>query len=406
VNYQRLALHDFLWAIAVARRQGRPLSAALHARVGRAARLLFQLQDAPTGRLPRYGHDDGSLVLPLSGCAYHDYRPALQAAAFLTEGVRWYPPGPWDEELLWMGGAEALRAPLAPPARGELSALDSGLHTLRGESGFAFIHCGSFRDRPGHADLLHLDLWWRGQNIARDAGTYSYNAVERWDTSFGETAQHNTVTVDGLSQMERAGRFLWLPWPRSAVLPSRAGPRKLLGCWEGAHDGYKRLAAPVLHRRALLRLAEHAWLVVDDLTSPDAHAYTLHWHLPDAEYSYQAGEQVGLQMATPAGPYYLRCGAIGAVGAPTLLRAAPDGPRGWEAPYYNGRTPALSLELTASAPCLRFWSILSPQPCELLAEAQTLVARGATWQAIVALGSGDGPLIASAILGGAEEDRL
>jgi len=405
VNYQRLALHDYLWAIAVARRQGRPLSPALHERVGRAAWVLFQLQDAETGRLPRYGNDDGALALPLSGCEFHDYRPVLQAAAFLTHGVRWYPPGPWDEELLWLGGPEALHAPLAPPARDHLRAPVSGLHTIRGESGFAFLHCGGFRDRPGHADLLHLDLWWRGQNIARDAGTYSYNAGVSWDTSFGETAQHNSVTVDGLSQMERAGRFLWLPWARGEARPLRTGRRGALVCWEGAHDGYNRLPSPVLHRRALLKLAEHAWLVVDALTGEAPHTYTLHWHLPDGEYSYEAGPEPRLQLTTPAGPYYLRCGAIGAIGAPSLVRAAPDGPEGWEAPHYNALAPALSLSLTASAPSVRFWSLLSPERCALLTDGQTIVIRGAGWQAIVTLG-GAGDLIASAVLGGDEEDRL
>ena len=30
-------------------------------------------------------------------------------------------------------------------------------------------------------DQLHLDLWWRGLNIAQDAGTYLYNADPPWD---------------------------------------------------------------------------------------------------------------------------------------------------------------------------------------------------------------------------------
>ena len=30
--------------------------------------------------------------------------------------------------------------------------------------------------RPSQADALHLDLWHRGVNLLRDAGTFSYNA--------------------------------------------------------------------------------------------------------------------------------------------------------------------------------------------------------------------------------------
>lgn len=403
-NYQRLAVQAFSWAIAVARRQGRPLGDGLCARVGRAALLLYQIQDEGTGRLPRYGNDDGALALPLSGCRPADYRPALQAAAYLTGGVRWYPPGPWDEELLWLAGPGALAAPLAPPPRRDLRAEQGGLYTLRGAEGFAFTHCGRFRDRPGHADLLHLDLWWRGQNVACDAGTYSYNAPEPWDASFGETARHNTVTVDGLSQMERAGRFLWLPWARGEAAPPRVSARGRLALWEGRHDGYGRLAPPVAHRRAVLRIADAAWLVVDRLESAGEHAYALHWNMPDWPYAWDGAGAV--DMETPAGPYSLRCGVIGAGGAATLVRAGPDGPRGWRSEAYGTRAPALSLELEARGAALGFWSLLGPGPPELLRDGGLLVARGPGWQALVALGSGAEPLVRSAVLGGAHEDRL
>lgn len=403
-NYQRLMLHDLLWASAIARRQGRPLSDGLHERLGRAAELLYQIQDATTGQLPRYGNDDGALVLPLSGCPARDYRPALQAAAYLTRGVRWYEPGPWDEELLWLGGPAAQAAPLDPPARADLRAEQGGLYTLRGADGFIFTHCGPFRDRPGHADLLHVDLWWRGQNIACDAGTYSYNAPEPWDTSFGETARHNTVTVDGLSQMERAGRFLWLPWARGEAQKPRSSPRGRLALWEGWHDGYERLDRPVAHRRAVLRIAECGWLVLDRLASAGEHAYTLHWQLPDWPYRWDGAG--ALALTTPAGPYTLRCGVAGAAGAASLVRAAADGPRGWRAERYGARVPALALELSAQAETAYFWTLLSPEPGEVLINGGLLAARGQGWQTIVALGAAPGPVVSSALLGGDAEDRL
>lgn len=406
VNYQRLILHNFLWAIAVARRQGRPFSDELRRRVGLAAALLYQIQDSATGRLPRYGHDDGALILPLTGLPYDDYRPVLQAAAYLTDGVRWYDPGPWDEELLWLAGPEALSAPLAPPLRGDLRAPTAGLYTLRGETGFAFVHCGPFRHRPAHADLLHLDLWWRGLNIARDAGTYSYNAPELWDTTLGETRCHNTVSVDGLSQMDRASRFLWLPWAHGAAAGARRSPSGLLACWEGSHDGYERLAKPVGHSRAVLRIAERAWLVVDRLVGDGAHDYTLHWHLPDFEHTFQAHGGASLALRTPEGPYYLRCGVVGGCGEANLLRAATDGPRGWEASRYGRRAPALGLELTARAASLAFWTVLGPEPCDVLAGGGAFVVRGDGWQAIVTTRLNPGPLIASAVLGGAVEAIL
>ena len=67
-----------------------------------------------------------------------------------------------------------------------------------------------FSFRPNHADALHLDLWYKGTNILRDAGTFSYNDQEaEW---FSGTAAHNTIMFDGRDQMPRIGRFLFGKW--------------------------------------------------------------------------------------------------------------------------------------------------------------------------------------------------
>ncbi len=176
VNYHRLMLHDYLWSLRLGEVQGQPLSADLVARVGRAGRLLYDLQDEESGELPRYGQNDGALILPLNNCAYADFRPAIQATHYLVTGTRCYAPGPWDEDLWWLFGPNALSAPLAAPkcehtrAREEVRARDSGYYTLRSETGFAFVRCGALRHRPGQADMMHLDLWWRGHNVALDPG--------------------------------------------------------------------------------------------------------------------------------------------------------------------------------------------------------------------------------------------
>ncbi len=94
--------------------------------------------------------------------------------------------------------------------------------------------------------MLHVDLWWRGHNVALDAGTYSYNAPEPWDNVLAQTAYHNTVTVDDLDQMERVAKFLWLPWLRSGYAPAQRSPGGGLAYWEGEHDGYQRCQPPVV----------------------------------------------------------------------------------------------------------------------------------------------------------------
>jgi hypothetical protein len=118
-------------------------------------------------------------------------------------------------------------------------------------------------NRPGHADQLHLDLWWRGQNIALDAGTYLYNAAPPWDNALARSLVHNTVTVNGLDQMTRAGRFLWLDWAQASRISRKQAED---GSWErgvAEHTGYRKLG--VAHRRVVTAYRENRWLVEDSL---------------------------------------------------------------------------------------------------------------------------------------------
>jgi len=268
--------------------------------------------------------------------------------------------GAWDEDLLWLFGRDALAAPVVKPARKNFQAEAGGYYTLRADEGFVFTRAATFRHRPAQADLLHVDVWWRGQNIAMDAGTFSYNAPAPWNNPLAHTTYHNTVSVDGRDQMERAGKFLWLPWAHGRV--SYFNHSQSLAYVEGEHDGYTRLNSPAHHRRAIVRVGEH-WLVLDDLQSTAEHLYRLHWLLADMVYVWDEAKGA-LTLDTPAGPYYVQAAALGIAGKCSIVRADEASPRGWRAPYYSYREPALSLELTARASTIRFISLFGPEPCE------------------------------------------
>ncbi|MBU1274008.1 MAG: heparinase II/III family protein [Proteobacteria bacterium] len=358
-GYHRLMLQTYLWALRLGELNHAPFSGSLREHLARSVDFLFQLQDQATGRLPIYGQNDSSNLLPLNNCQPADFRPLLQAMHLCLTGRRLYPAGPWDEDALWLFGPEALPAPAEALRPANLSAREGGYYTLRDEQGFAMTRCANFRHRPGHADLLHVDLWWRGENVALDSGTYSYNAQPPWDNPLVGTRYHNTVSVDGQDQMKRFSRFLWMPWPRCVPGPSLASPHGHLQYWQGEHHGYSRLHQPVNHLRALVSLGRGWWLVLDRLQSPGPHVYKLHWLLPDTEYEWspEAG-RLGLQF--DKGAYHLCLGVWGASGKASLTRAAPDSPRGWQAPHYQHRQPALALELASSGRSVVFWSLFAP----------------------------------------------
>lgn len=405
VNYHRLMLHDYLWALRLGEILREPFSDELRNRVSKATDFLYQIQDEESGRVPYYGQNDGALILPLSNSDYQDFRPVIQAAHYFLKRTRRYSSGPWDEDLLWLFGPDALASPVSTQKREDLKADQGGYYTLRSGDGFAFTRCAEFRHRPAQADLLHVDLWWRGQNIAMDAGTFSYNAPAPWNNPLARTAYHNTATVDGRDQMERAGKFLWLPWAQGRA---RVYHRShALTYWEGEHNGYERLNKGAHHRRAIARLGEH-WLVLDDLTSEGEHLYRLHWLLLDAPYEWN-DETGRLMLKTPAGSYYLQASTLAGDGKPSIARADESSPRGWRAPYYFYREPALSFELTARASALRFFSLFGPEPCRVMAGEAGLQLQTERWEASVIFGQRDDdlrPLAASISIAGEIDDKL
>ena len=377
VNYHRLMLHDYVWCLRLGEIHERPFSPQLHQRIVSAGKWLHQLQVGNEGQLPYYGQNDGALILPLNNCDYQDFRPIIQAIHYLQHGKRIYSAGAWDEDLLWLFGEEALNAPLNAPKQADFRANDGGYYTLHANNSMAFIRCASFRNRPAQADMLHLDLWHDGVNIAIDAGTYSYNAERPWNNSLASTRYHNTVTVDGLDQMERAGKFLWLPWLKGKLQTWQTSANGQLSYWQGEHDGYGRLSAPVSHQRGILRIGDDAWLVLDHLQSQAEHAYRLHWLLADFPHHWDE-KAAAISLETPSGSYHAQFGTISAPFYSTQIRADETSPDGWQAPYYNTRKPAISLSFQAKVASLIFWSLFSAEQLSIVTtkEEMTLKNRG------------------------------
>ena len=55
------------------------------------------------------------------------------------------------------------------------------------------FRCGTLRDRFSQIDMLHLDVWWRGQNVLVDGGSYLYNGPAAWHEHFMGTAATTRV---------------------------------------------------------------------------------------------------------------------------------------------------------------------------------------------------------------------
>src|SRR5262249_43812191 len=122
--------------------------------------------------------------------------------------------GPWDESATWL--SVSVESVLRPWLSDLSTAVfpDGGYIVMRnGTHGHALLRAPTARFRPAHSDALHVDLWWKGKNLLRDGGTFTYadSAVAK---TLSGAAGHNVQEFDGHDQMPRVSRFLYGGWTR------------------------------------------------------------------------------------------------------------------------------------------------------------------------------------------------
>ncbi len=371
-NYHRLMLQTALWVFALDSRLLKPengeiFDSATHENMARATRWLLYLLDPISGRVPNLGPNDGAYIFPLSTCPFSDFRPVARAAAraFLRYTLQ---RSPQDELSLWLGLP-------TPTDEGGLNLLETLPEMRRlvymrnappisvtaspsGQS-WAYLRTANFRSRPGHADLLHFDLWWRGFNITLDPGTYHYNAPPPWDNALTHARFHNNITIDDADLFTRAGRFLYLDW-RKVRCKWIASASSRWNAWQGLtanHTAYGERFG-IGHQRNVEVNRREQWKVTDTLTFVyrEQRSIRLHWLLPDWEWQVENGDSIfEIRLKSPQGWITLKVGC-GDEQRPafTLVRAGEvlwgnlaDCPptRGWFSPTYGVKEPALSLTL-------------------------------------------------------------
>lgn len=339
-NYHRLMLQLGTWAQKIFKELPTPGLI----KFAKATDWLLTILDHDSGRVPNLGPNDGAYILPLSILPFEDYRPALQAASLAFRREAALPIGIWDEMNLWLGvnPTSSLRGPESGPLR------------VEGNESWAYFRVAQFKERPGHADQLQVDLWWRGQNITQDTGSYLYNAPEPWDNALSSARVHNAVMVNGREPMTKAGRFLWLNWSQGKVVDEERSERGGLVRVLAEHDGYQRLG--VEYRRQVTTEANR-WVITDRLTpigkpkkEIDAR---LHWLLPD--WGWQT-ENDRFLFRSPQGLLELEVGlSVGDEYQIQLIRegklvhgeGAADPILGWVSVTYGVKNPALSFVVNA-----------------------------------------------------------
>jgi Heparinase II/III-like protein/Heparinase II/III N-terminus len=294
LGYHAFVLEFFLLAGIVARRAGEPFPDVYWSRLEGMLEFVGMLREG--GTPPMFGDADDGYVLDLGG-KRGDVAGLLAIGAVLyrrSDFKTW--AGGYPEPAWWLLGptGRARYAALPPPSEEEQLASrsfpDAGYFLLQcGRRGAddrvsVLFDCGELwfgsLAAHGHADALSFTLRAFGVDVLVDPGTYDYFSYPAWRDYFRSTRAHNTLVVDGTDQSTMEGPFLWGRRAKARGLEWAPGTQG--GRVSGEHDGYTRLADPVMHRRILeLDGRSRVLTIRDEIRARGRHEVAVYFHLSE-----------------------------------------------------------------------------------------------------------------------------
>ena len=151
-----------------------------------------------------------------------------------------------------------------------------------------------------------------------------------------------SIRIDGLDQSVQGGNFLWLAKANAGCSLWLSSAEK--DCFEGWHDGYRRLGDPVTHRRRIeLDKAARRVLIEDTLEMAEDHEVELFFHcheesrLVQTRHGYLIRRNAALRMTLPQ-----------AEGARVQVREGSLAPiSGWVSRTFDSRAPAPTIAWSA-----------------------------------------------------------
>jgi hypothetical protein len=130
-----------------------------------------------------------------------------------------------------------------------------------------------------------MDIWYQGVNVARDPGTYLYNAKPPWNNALSGAWCHNTLILDDQEPMITGGRFLWLDWSEASLRRYPSKPDANIEVLYAFHRAGRR--ANFIQQRSIARLGSSILLVADDILGRGSHQVTLNWNLADLPWEIE-----------------------------------------------------------------------------------------------------------------------
>jgi hypothetical protein len=342
--YHRYTLDIYLHAFLLRRAAGHSIPGTMAERLAVAAEHLEDLM-RPDGTIPLIGDDDGGQLTALEQREHADVRAALGVASVVLERPHLARvAGGATEEALWLLGPEGAShidkaASQPPPAHtsrlfpvGGFAVMREGWQLDANHAVIDFGPHGVMNAGHAHADALSIEIAVHGRAAIVDPGTYTYTGSAADRDHFRHSASHNTVTVDGETSSVPAGAFSWYSQEEARLESWWTGT--IADSFVGVHEGFKRLADPVVHRRRVLFVRDGYWVIVDSMLAQGTHESVAHLHLVSS--AIVTATSARSAMLTLDGEGGARRLLIAAAGDANSLTWTED----WVSPVYGKRERA------------------------------------------------------------------
>jgi heparinase II/III-like protein len=274
-----------------------------------------------------------------------------------------------DLEYIASGGQSGVTSPFC-----SRSFANAGLHVMRSgwasESCYLIFDTGPYGGPHGHEDKLSFEVFANGAPFIVDSGSYTYESSDPFRKYFVGSQGHNTVLVDGGSQVRR-----WYPQHMTPAVDDTKH-----GIWRSDQDfdyaagsyseGYAEfdLAKPehpvidtdVTHHREVLFLKPDYWVIVDRLVAKKPHQYSFLFHLtPDVSVLSCDCKSAVVQSERNGTKLLIR--ALGAEATRSRVWSGSVDPiQGWFSQDHHSKVaaPALGFDFDNSTTMMVAWAIV------------------------------------------------
>jgi hypothetical protein len=159
------------------------------------------------------------------------------------------------------------------------------------EARYLLFSAGPFGGHHGHEDKLSFELFAFNQPFIVDSGSYTYNKKDPFRTYFVGSQGHNTILVDGQSQIRRWHKEHRIPKPSSGNHATWVNQINFDYVVATYNDGYSHysldkprkdpeIITDVTHTRHLIFVKPDYWIMVDEIHAEKPHDYQLLFHTP------------------------------------------------------------------------------------------------------------------------------